>query len=100
MKMMVKHGEDVYCSECCNRATSQLSDCNDSFEEWVNDLEEKYGRESVQQPSAEETFAAAMQRRESLRQRCHAVGRKLSFKQKMFEKYDWHLNTYESDLVG
>ena len=101
LKMVVKHGEDEYCSECSDRAASQLSDCNDGFENWVNELEGKYGGDLTHHPLAiENTFAAAMQKRESLRQRCHAVGIKLSFKQKMFEKFEQKLQGYECDLVG
>jgi len=100
MMKVVKYGEDEYCSDCSGRAVSQLSDYNDSFEKWVNELEKKYGRESARRPLSEETFAEAMQRRESLRQRCHAVGAKLSFKQKMFEKFEQKLQGYESDLVS
>ena len=100
MKVMVKRGTDYCCIDCIEIAASQLSQCNDNFERWVHSLEEKYGKEAVQQPSAEEWFAAAMQKRESLRQRCHAVGSKISFKQKQFEKYNKKLNSFESALVG
>ena len=100
MHKYIKYGAHSSCSECNERAASQLSYWNDSFERWIHSLEEKYGKEPAQQPSAEERFAAAMQKRESLRQRCNAVGRKLSFKQKMFEKYEQKLNSYESVLVG
>jgi len=96
----INYGAKRYCSSCNEIAATQLSSRNKCFEEWVVELEEKYGREFFQQPSAEENFAAAMQRRESLRQRCHAVGRKLSFKQKMFEKFEQKLQRYESDLMN
>ena len=100
MKMAVKYVRlDEYCSSCTGRAALQLSDYNNSFEEWVVELEEKYGRESAHRPLAEETLAEAMQRRESLRQRCHAVGSKLLFKQKMFEKFEQKLQRFESDLM-
>lgn len=95
----INHGAQRYCSSCNEIAATQLSSRNKCFEEWVNELEEKYGGDSAQRPSAEETFAEVMQKRVSLRQRCHAVGSKLSFKQKMFERFDQKLQRYESDLV-
>ena len=86
---MVKRGTDYCCIDCIEIAASQLSQCNDNFERWVHSLEEKYGKEAVQQPSAEERFAAV-----------NAVGSKISFKQKQFEKYNKKLNSFESALVG
>ena len=95
----INYGAERYCLSCNEIAATQLSSRNKCFEEWVVELEKKYGGTSSQWPLAEGSFASAMQRRESLRQRCDAVGIKLSFKQKMFEKFDQKLQRYESDLV-
>jgi len=94
----ISYGAERYCSSCNEIAATRLSSRNKYFELWVNELEEKYGRESIQQPLADESFAAVMQKRESLRQRCLAVGRKLSFKQKMFERFDKRLYSFEAEF--
>ena len=100
MKDHIKYGEDEsYCSDCNERATSQLESCNESFEHWVKELEERYGIKNVSQSPVVEDFSDALQARELLRQRCNAVGNKLSFKQKQWERFDSKYKHYESDLT-
>ena len=99
LKSHIKYGEDDYCSDCNERATSQLESCNESFQHWVKELEERYGTNHVSRSHVVEDFSDALQARELLRQRCNAVRNKLSFRQKQFERFDCKYKRYESDLT-
>ena len=99
MKNHIEYGEDDYCSGCNERATLQLESCNERFEYWVKELEERYGSKYVPPLSTDREFSDALQARELLRQRCNEVGNKLSFKQKQFERFDSKCKRYESDLT-
>ena len=90
---------DDNCSDCNKRATSKLVEYNTSFEGWVKEMENKYGVEHANsRPTVGDDFSAALEERKQLRQRCHAVGSKLSMKQKQFERYHYHCNRFESEL--
>ena len=92
---------DNYCSDCKSRAALKLSESNKSFGRWVQSLENKYSHAnhtSSSMPSTED-FSQAMETREELRRRCHAVGNKLLLKQKQFERFDYWCKHYESNLA-
>ena len=96
LKDHLKYGGDWYCPRCSNRAIAYLSYCNESFEKWVNQLEERYGIKHVSQSPVVEDLADAVNERKQLRQRCKAVGNILSFKQKNFERFDNVYRMYQS----
>lgn len=99
LKEVVRH-PDYYCSDCKSRAALILSESNRCFGKWVLKLEGKYsakGRDC--RTSAGEDFSQAMEAREELRQRCHAVGNNLLLKQKQFERFDILFQQFESTLA-
>lgn len=101
VKMHVKSGgscNDSYCSDCNKRAAAKLSELNKQFEEWVTRMEGKYGGVNVSPIFSTDDIFVAMKEREMLRERCSAVGAKLSFKQKQFERYDSTRDRYESHV--
>ena len=98
--MHVELGMDEFCSACNERAVSKLLEFNKEFEGWVLELEDKYSSviKSVRLGSAD--FSELLKERKHLRQRCLDVGNKLPLKQKQFERYDYLLEHYDSDLRG
>jgi len=100
LKEYTKLGETSFCLDCTEWVTSQLSDHNEAFKGWVSELEGRYGIVcNGNLSSVSGDFSEAMRERDQLRQRCVAVGHKLSSKQKMSESYDAKFNSYESKVV-
>ncbi len=93
----IKGRTDEFCSDCNERATTKLNECNSEFDVWVKDMEEKYcgGGAKNQAVFKSVDFSGAMKERERLRLRCHHVGNKLPMKQKQFERYDHWVNRYD-----
>ena len=85
----IQIGPEFFCCECNERAISKLSEHNDDFEDTVERLEIKYGavkkKGNVQYPAH---FSGAMKRREHLRERYHAVGSNMNWKQREAERYE------------
>ena len=101
--LMVKHirlGADAFCLNCNARAASALKWRNRSFEEWVVELESRYGVEDKCLRCESESFSDLLEQRQRLRQRCAALGDKLPFKQKQFEEFDERVREYESGPLG
>jgi hypothetical protein len=93
-----KDAEDL-CSSCEARALLNLADDNECFGTWVEELEERYslkGRDCWTYTSSD--FSQAMDAREELRKRCHAIGELLLPKQKKFEDIESKFEDYESHL--
>ena len=93
----VKYGVGPFCSDCNEKAASQLVVFNEGFGRWVTILEKRYAEVGRSQ-SASSDFPGALRAREQLRQRCHAVGDKLPLKQKQYERFDHWLKKYELPL--
>lgn len=74
----------------------KLSGYNKEFEAWVVKMEEKYSGNNISSLSSTDDISVALKDREQLRERCNAVGNKLSFKQKQFEHFDGLLKEFES----
>ena len=54
--LMLEHlklGQEDFCSECNQRAKSNLSEINKTFEGWVAKMEENYGFNHPKQPTSE-----------------------------------------------
>jgi len=99
--MRIEIGEDDFdpCSLCDERSCKALLEYNNKFNVWLNDMENKYsgGSQNTRRGySAPVTFSEHMRERSSLLQRCAAIGDKLPFKQKQFERFDDHAKRHES----
>ncbi|KAL3764635.1 hypothetical protein ACHAWO_010439 [Cyclotella atomus] len=93
-------GSDVLCSDCEARALLNLAHANECFGLLVQELEDKYsvkGRDCWTCASSD--LPQAMDAREELRKRCHAVWEVLLPKQKKFEDYEYMLVRYERYLA-
>jgi hypothetical protein len=64
----------------------------------VQELEDKYSVKGRDCWTLADSLSHAIDAREELRKRCHAVGKLLLPKQKKFERYESKLDSYESHL--
>ena len=93
----MKRGEDEFCSNCNERAASELLECNLAFEKWIQKMENKYcgGKHALALVATRGTFSVQMEKREQLRERCNAIGDRLPMKQKEFEQFDNRVKEYD-----
>ena len=93
----IKCGEDDFCSNCNERAASQLLQENNKFETWIHKMENKYsgGAHNSRMSASTGTFSDLLKARDVLRQRCNAIGDKLPLKQKQFEQFDDLVKGYD-----
>jgi hypothetical protein len=97
LKRCYDKGSDDLCSGCEARALLNLAADNEVFGTWVQELEDRYsvkGRDCWTYASSD--LSQAMDAREELRKRCHAVGELLLPKQKKFENNESRFEGYES----
>jgi len=98
----MKRGEDEFCSNCNERAVSELLECNLAFEKWIQKMENKYsgGKHALALVATRGTFSEQMEKRQKLRERCNAIGDRLPMKQKEFEHFDYMVEYYDSETPG
>ena len=94
----IKCGEDDFCSNCNERAASQLLQENNKFETWIHKMENKYcgGAHNSRMSATTGTFSDLLKARDMLRQRCNAIGDRLPMKQKEFEQFDNRVKEYDA----
>ena len=92
LQMHVERGVHVYCADCNDMASYNLSEHNEHFYEWVKMLESKYGDEEyadldLDGGASNGYFSARDRIGDQLQQRCRAIGAKMSLEQKQLERY-------------